>query len=148
MRTWMIIGISLLLGGCVGVTFINPEVLEKPPYLKAEQGQISHKKQEYSQFDVLSLWGDPKEKYMKNDLEHWVYNRELAWAGGVLYLLIPIPLMIPIGNRETTIIFEGDNAVNALYEIGRSQIYACGPLIPLADGVDSTIGWCGKGKSL
>lgn len=160
MRTFLLLGLFFLLSGCVGITWLVTDFRVARPLLDKEPGQVSDSvmlpdlngsirrrwvKKAYTQFskiDVISLWGEPKDKYRKNGCEHWVYNRELAWGGGVLYVVFPIPLLIPIGNRETIIIFKDGIAIEALYEYARTPSYVCGPLMPMVAYEAGNYGWC------
>ena len=61
--------------------------------------------------DFLKSWGQPDEIVMKEGLEQWVYRKGLRWNGIFLFPIvpIPIPLVVPVGWKEFSVEFSGDN---------------------------------------
>lgn len=61
--------------------------------------------------DFLKAWGQPDGIVMKEGQEQWVYRKGVRWNG--IFILpivpIPIPLVVPVGWKEFTVEFTGDN---------------------------------------
>ena len=51
----------------------------------------------------------------------------------VIWVIIPIPLLVPIGYRETTLIFEKEYTIGALSEHATWPMFVCTPLNGLMD---------------
>jgi hypothetical protein len=53
--------------------------------------------------DLLESFGEPDERRAAADgTEEWVYLDGWRWNGPVLFLVIPLPLVIPVGHESTT----------------------------------------------
>lgn len=61
--------------------------------------------------DFLKAWGQPDRVVTKEEQEQWLYRKGVRWNG--LFILpivpIPIPLLVPVGWKEFTVEFTGDN---------------------------------------
>jgi hypothetical protein len=75
---------------------------------------------------------------MSGGKEYLSYNRNLSWNGLLLFVAIPIPILLPIGHNETTLVFERDKFVEVnsdyindtmncclLNLIGQTELFAC-----------------------
>jgi hypothetical protein len=128
----------IFLTGCVGISTVVDDTQENNNSISAVKGVLNGSMNNvhptYSQEQVNAMWGDPSNIYVKDNNVYWEYNRELAWGGVVIYVGIPIPFLVPIGHRHTTVIFSNNRTIGALYEHGKLKLAACGPLMPLATG--------------
>ena len=63
-----------------------------------------------SKDDLLRAWGLPDEKILEDGREQWVYRDGLRWNGVFIFpgIIIPIPLVIPIGWNTFTVEFHED----------------------------------------
>lgn len=69
----------------------------------------------YQKFDVLQAWGEPDAKKVGGEIEYWIYKQDsLAWAGLIPMVIIPIPLVVPVGKNSVTLGFSGDELVSAV----------------------------------
>ncbi|MDQ2770113.1 MAG: hypothetical protein M3Y54_06395 [Bacteroidota bacterium] len=60
--------------------------------------------------DALRLWGEPRRKEVVGLQQHWRYRvDELAWRGAQVWLIVPVPLLLPVGHKHVTLTFEGDH---------------------------------------
>lgn len=119
MRRIFVIGMCLLLTACAGVVVIhNPKKnydgmqfkLMGRGYISGSEERIS-----YQKADVLQAWGEPDSKKAKGEIEYWRYEQDgLAWAGLVPVLVIPVPLVVPVGKNHATLGFSGDELVSAV----------------------------------
>lgn len=58
---------------------------------------------------LINIWGEPDSiEYIKGGrtIEQWIYNREIGWSGIVVFIGIPIPLLVPVGYRNTILTIE------------------------------------------
>lgn len=119
MRNILVLGMCLLLSACAGVLVMhNPKVTQDSQQLKLMgRGYISVGKEQvsYQKADVRQAWGEPDSKKIKGEIEYWRYEQNgLAWAGLVPVLVIPIPLVVPVGKNGATLGFSGDELVSAV----------------------------------
>ena len=137
--------ISLLLQNCVGfgAGVIRGEILESAGVsnehfitLSSDVGEFSDQNLRdkstrdyyktpiiYTKQEIINLWGQPSyKKTDKDGSEVWVYRRELAWSGLIAYVAViiplPLPLIAPVGTRNTELYFEGENLKRAVYYDG------------------------------
>ncbi len=63
-----------------------------------------------SKKDLLKAWGPPDERLVEAGQERWVYRDGLRWNGVFIFpgIIIPIPLVIPVGWNTFTIEFQED----------------------------------------
>lgn len=63
-----------------------------------------------SKEDLLKAWGPPDERLVEAGQERWVYRDGLQWNGVFIFpgIIIPIPLVIPVGWNTFTIEFQED----------------------------------------
>ena len=89
---------------------------------------------------INNLWGKPVNQYTIGSRQHLVYNRDVSWRGFVLYIVFPIPLVVPTGLNETTLIFENNILVDATSERGVENNAICG-LHPTKTSGYGCTGW-------
>lgn len=75
-----------------------------------------------SKADLLKIWGKPN-KIINTDA--WIYKRELALTGVVIAAIIPIPILFPVGKRNTEIFFKDDKVELLLYRKGGTNFMGC-----------------------
>jgi hypothetical protein len=71
----------------------------------------------YSREAILELWGEPNSKYVKEGVEYWKYQNEIGFSGVLIGLIIPIPIMVPVGYRYTILSFNEYYLENISYEM-------------------------------
>jgi hypothetical protein len=61
--------------------------------------------------DFLKAWGQPDRIVIKEEQEQWLYRKGIRWNGFFILPIvpIPIPLLVPVGWKEFTVEFTGDN---------------------------------------
>ena len=102
--------------GCLGVAFTGnhsgststPRIGRKPGHLM--DGGDAHV---LSDTEVRRAWGEPDEVAKPGDgSELWTYTGGLRWNGVLLFVvIIPIPLLVPVGREQVTLRFRGGEAV-------------------------------------
>lgn len=121
----------LALSGCVGVGMIHEGINSDDAnlVLKNERGFIDKQLEQpkVKKEDALQTWGMPERTRHEGQAEVWVYRRELAWAGPFVVLgFIPIPLVVPVGYRNTHLYFTNDVLTKVIREFGGLTGAICG----------------------
>jgi len=84
--------------------------------------------------------GKPKREYTEGSRDVWVYNHSVAWRGMVPVLIVPIPLMIPVGMNESFVAFENDRVFSFRNERGNVRggmcLFLLKGCVPMATGAD------------
>lgn len=122
----------VVLSGCVGVALIHEqtvteeatswELTNKPGYIHIDPEQPSIEKD-----DALGAWGSPERTRHEGQDEIWVYRRELAWSGPFVIIgFIPVPLVMPVGYRNTHLYFTDDVLTKVVREFGGPTGAICG----------------------
>ena len=132
---------TLFLAGCVGagpvVTKTAITKVKAKPYdyenicPSKEIGLLSGCKDQHvtpppTTADFTKAWGAPKVRELKDGQEHLTYNANIAWRGLVVFAIIPIPLMLPVGHNELTLSFENDKLIKTSIEYGQGNYAICG----------------------
>jgi hypothetical protein len=71
----------------------------------------------YSREAILDLWGEPNSKYVRDGVEYWKYRNEIGFSGVLLGVIIPIPIMLPVGYRYTVLSFNEYYLESISYEM-------------------------------
>ena len=130
--------LTILISGCVGISNIKSTEEERKINLYSERGYLySSGENNYTKSEVISLWGKPDDIIIKNNAQHWIYNREVALSGIFIWvILVPVPLIIPTGYRTTRLIFEKEIISKVIYEDSRLPTASCGfPNILVSDSL-------------
>ena len=119
------------LSGCVGVGMIHERTDSDDTnwVLKKERGFIDKQPEQpkIKKEDALHTWGQPEKMGHEGQAEVWEYRRELAWSGPFIVLgFIPIPLIVPVGYRNTHLYFTDDVLTKVVREFGGSTGAICG----------------------
>ena len=126
--------LSCALGGCVGVGLVYEHSRE----MQHANNNLAMGKARGMIFegdifattmrkeDVLKRWGPPDKNRTDGKFEVLVYRRELAFSGAIVYLLIPIPLLAPVGYRHTHLYFTEGALSKAIEESGDGPQLMCG----------------------
>src|SRR4051812_16907476 len=113
-RIWLVIEMSMLLilcalvQGCIGAgvawskteSFQNsdPEALQKVLSYSGDETNLTA----YTPTWLETNWGKPdsiRRNGKGGTTETWTYGDELSWNGAMLFLIIPIPLEVPVGRE-------------------------------------------------
>jgi len=140
MRITLLIIYCLTLSGCAGISIVSSATEDKSAALSTSKGMFKAQIRKngmlidnisgYTQEKVISLWGYPSHTYKKDNKEYWVYSRDTAWRGVVIYAIIPVPLLLPTGDNATTIVFENGQSIGATYEHTNVSFTGCGIFLP------------------
>jgi hypothetical protein len=131
MKVIAILVLCTLINGCVGVMAMGTN---KNNYgTNVRLIQFPHKElmkanspQKISKEDVLKQWGEPQKKVKEDgELERWIYENNLAWRGIILGIIVPIPLIIPTGHCNTSLIFKGDQLIESESVTNSSAAFYC-----------------------
>ena len=114
MRLTLALIATVLASGCVGLAIPKEDSNSYPiPGVTLSSrswtsGPAGHT-QTYTKEEVLKEWGTPDETSFSEGMEHWSYNSEIRWIGVIVFLLIPLPIMVPTGHHTTTLDFVGED---------------------------------------
>jgi hypothetical protein len=117
--------------------------------LKKERGFVGNQLGEpkVKKEDALRTWGPPEKARHEGQAEVWEYRRELAWSGPFVVIgFIPIPLVVPVGYRNTHLFFTDDVLTKVVREFGGPTGAICGLSWDWSAG-NSGSGWsfhCGE----
>lgn len=125
---WLLIAICFMqLSGCFGFGFYHQGEDAFPPtsLSRRERGEVfgphydGRRNQPYAKDEVLQVWGKPDTRLVSESNEIWTYHRELGFSGPMIGVLFPIPLVVPVGYRDTRLHFSGNTLTKVVLERGR-----------------------------
>jgi len=76
--------------------------------------------------NIIKFYGPPKKRYSKEGLDYLVYNEDFVWRGIFPMIIIPIPLIIPIGHHETILVFDNNKLIKITKEFDEMWGAFCG----------------------
>lgn len=106
-----------LLCGCVGIGMSYTQTAASDDVVLAGQrGMLIYRVKDpafrpIEKCAVLRGWGPPDEVSRESATETLRYNHDLRWNGVVVWLILPIPLMVPVGRNYVDLTFEADRLV-------------------------------------
>jgi hypothetical protein len=131
---FLVIGLS----GCIGAGTVTGHPHAWDDYDQAQFGlcPIAYEKmivgcskseiQKVTPDKLTKLWGEPKRDRFENDSRVIVYNQKLAWRGAVVFIVAPIPLLIPFGHDEANFIFKDGKLSHVDYVDNELDAAICG----------------------
>lgn len=131
-RTIVTIGLATFLSGCIGiVTLHNPEIERDDLNFKlAGRGFISDYNEvnyRYTKSQLLGAWGAPNNVTRNGDIEYLQYKqRGLAWAGIVPVVIIPLPLVVPVGKNGVIFGFNNEQLISVKSQSRHGILALCG----------------------
>lgn len=68
---------------------------------------------------LAKYWGAPDEITHQDDgREVWEYKQGLRWNGAVVAFIIPVPLILPVGNNHIEFTFDSDRHIATVKLVG------------------------------
>jgi len=102
-RKYLLIGFLLILSGCAGISYTlsTKEFTHKGSYhVSGADVKISNKE------SALANLGEPNEVgILPSGTEKWSYHKSVAWRGIAIWIVVPIPLYLPVGYNGLTLYF-------------------------------------------
>jgi hypothetical protein len=110
--------VAIGLAGCVGAAIKHKErVGFDSPRIDSNGGVCSSPAAEpLSKSEVERIWGPPSRiQRIDDSVERWIYRScDLRWAGAeLLVLVLPIPLILPVGHEKVTLTMKDGRATFA-----------------------------------
>lgn len=137
--------LALFLSACIGAGPVTTTVASGSSCPSKEVGHLvacpPKDIEGVTRGDVLTMWGKPKSSGKDGAQEYLIYNKDIAWRGLLVFVLVPIPLMLPVGHNQTTLFFENDHLVRSTSEYGQAHIALCGMHSEGPDGFGCTSDW-------
>ncbi len=118
LRLIVVMLISFQFSGCmIGV---SNNTFSSTTSIKNEHPELKTKA------DVVARFGPPvRMEKLKDNQEHYVYSGSLAWRGFMGIVVVPIPLLVPVGFNDQIYLFEGDKLKYVTTQEMGSNFYGC-----------------------
>ena len=113
------------LSGCIGLSLVAG-TRQRPvdTTLGLHVGDHGLNKGGVTTADALRLWGEPRRKTVVGLQQRWQYRAdELAWRGAQIWLIIPVPLLLPVGYKKVTLTFEEDQLQGYTMDDARERFF-------------------------
>jgi len=115
------------LEGCFGVGFYGTARTYGEPVLRAKSAGTPDPDHALPSEVLLKEVGEPDERELLPDgKEHWVYEGSMRWSGMVLWVILPLPLVIPVGHESQTYLVGDGVAISVDTVKQASDTYWCG----------------------
>lgn len=111
------------LSGCIGVQTVYNKKAKSTllPAWSVEGkyigGKLINADHVYTKQEVIDLVGKPRREWSEGDYEYLAYhNRDDGWKwyGVIVWVIIPIPLVVPVGVEESILLFKDDKLEKAI----------------------------------
>jgi hypothetical protein len=91
-----------LLSGCIGGLFVYPKKIPVGEYKRYAKCA-----------ELIASWGQPDHQSVDGSATTLVYKMGYKWAGVMPMIIIPIPLVIPVGRNSTSLVCEDGVLIGA-----------------------------------
>ena len=119
-----------LLAGCVGISFHGSRRTADEPLSTVVPWLVAGTTQPADASRLLERLGEPEERKPQPDGgERWVYRGDFRWGGVALWLLLPLPLVVPIG-RESQAFLVRDGTVISVDRVRQASTWHLCGIIP------------------
>ena len=90
---------------------------------------------------LIDLWGIPQSEQLKAGLRTLTYRHGLAWRGITVFVIVPVPLLIPLGYNDAKFSFQNDHLVHVEYTENQLDAAICGLHSEGPDGIGCIAHW-------
>ena len=116
------LSLFMMLSGCAGVGVLYPHdwAEVESPMIGSTRGHFFRNTDKSIQFtcsQVVDLWGEPDDVIEEDGLKQLVYTHGLVFAGVMPFIVIPIPLALPVGS-EKDVVECANGVVKRAYKVG------------------------------
>lgn len=124
MRTFYAAGLIITISaspGCVGVALTTPTEVEIRNPSAYQAGWWLSKQHRWScelpapltKSEFVANWGQPESKSGSDGTEAWIYSETHRLCGAWVWVIVPVPLLMPVCRTHDRVEFKGDTAVLA-----------------------------------
>lgn len=127
-----------LLSGCIGMGVVFP--MKESPWVKPRIGKsvgtlssgsgyyVKEEDPPVTCTEVMAQWGEPDHQSVDGGETTLVYRHGVAWAGIMPIIIFPIPVILPVFPKSTTLTCK-ENVLISAYQIATTfAAAACGML--------------------
>ncbi|WP_332855373.1 hypothetical protein [Duganella sp. S19_KUP01_CR8] len=90
---------------------------------------------------LIRMWGAPNSENVINGVRTLTYRHGLAWRGLTVFVILPIPLLLPMGYNSAKFSFNNENLVHVEYTYNELDATVCGLHSEGPDGVGCVTHW-------
>jgi len=150
---------SCSLSGCFGAGTVNGKALEwdaKDPtdmalcpisyekmIVACENKSLSNQTgvKDIKPNTLIRMWGAPNNENVINGVRTLTYHHGLAWRGLTVFVIFPIPFLLPMGYNSAKFSFQNQNLVHVEYTYNELDAAVCGLHSEGPDGVGCITHW-------
>jgi len=126
MRLVLVILCSLLISGCAGVSTMPGSTLHVDGCSDGVEG-LSPGKFNLTSSDIEKVHGKPDKIISTENGEQWYYPNGLKWRGVVVWIVVPIPLILPVGHDYHVVNFSNGLCTSEEFQFDENDHgFACG----------------------
>jgi hypothetical protein len=136
-KAFVLATFSLFLSACVGVSSFVEVDVDKERNLEYERAGKQFVYIGASKNDIMARQGAPDSYELFSNENTWVYEYGMngSWCGIMPFLIIPVPLLLPVCNEgDVKFTFENDVVIKATVTDVVESDFICTPLFFLLDG--------------
>lgn len=131
LRYLVVTSFCVVLQGCIGGEGIQGGV-EHYDGCSVGSGAVSvgDQKIRLTGGDMVRVYGKPEKTSGSGDAEDWYYPAGQKWRGAVVYVILPIPLLVPTGHDYHVLHFRQGLCETEDFQIDADQVhdFQCGLL--------------------
>lgn len=109
MRVVLVVLWCTFLSGCMGIATVPGSTHHQDGCSNGSIAVgIGDHKYKLSKTDMERVYGKPEKVVMAESGEQWYYQNGLKWRGIIVYVIAPIPLLVPVGHDFHIVNFKGE----------------------------------------
>ncbi len=130
----LLIALLFCLSGCIGIEVVHntkvesimlPEWTTDGKYIGAK---LINKEHLYTKQEVIDLIGKPRHEWAEGGYEYIAYHNQddgWKWYGVIIYAIIPVPLVIPVGAEKSVLVFQDNKLKKVIVDNSRGSFFGC-----------------------
>lgn len=126
----LLVGLNMIfLTSCVGINLHTESTLSgvRDSKLDREAEERGVDKRKFSEKDVIDILGEPIARRVQSQgfVELDYYTDDIAWRGMTIWLLLPVPILLPVGYNKTTLTFLNNSLLLEEVQEADSHFWGC-----------------------
>jgi hypothetical protein len=118
-------GLLFTQSGCIGISLVaGTKQVELSRNIGRRIGDYGNNLPGTTSTDVLAKWGQPDSKIATDSGEVWTYASDIhSWRGIQLWLIVPIPLLVPVGHHKVRLEFTRNTLTRYTIDNARERFF-------------------------
>ena len=90
---------------------------------------------------LVGIWGQPNKQKLEDGVRILIYRHGIAWRGLTVFVVVPLPLLLPLGHNDAIFKFRNNRLVRVEYTYNELDAAICGLYSTGPNGIGCIAHW-------